>query len=85
MQARKKISELTSNQYYSGLNRRFDKRAKLLVGFGFKYVQLAPQIAAFVRPCPYLYNRQQIILAANVSHEHNVAFLMNLREYLRRS
>ena len=28
---------MTSNQYYGGLNRRFDKRAWLLRRFGLKY------------------------------------------------
>lgn len=28
---------VTSNQYYGGINRRFDKRCRLLLSFGFKY------------------------------------------------
>jgi hypothetical protein len=31
-----KISSLTSNQYYGGLNNRYDKRAKKLMKIGFK-------------------------------------------------
>lgn len=30
-----KLSKLTSNQYYGGLNRRFDKRVAMLHKFGF--------------------------------------------------
>jgi len=32
---RKSKSELTSNQYYAGLNRRFDKRMRLLAFMGY--------------------------------------------------
>ncbi len=31
------MKDLPSNQFYSGLNRRFERRAKLLRRFGFKY------------------------------------------------
>ena len=31
---------MTSNQYYGGLNRRFDNRAKLLRRLGFSYAQI---------------------------------------------
>lgn len=34
-------SELTSNQYYGGLNRRFEKRAKVLRRLGWEYFPVA--------------------------------------------
>jgi hypothetical protein len=35
--ATKNMSELTSNQFYGGINRRHDKRARLLTRLGFKF------------------------------------------------
>lgn len=34
---RKSIKELTSNQYYKGLNNRFDNRVKKLKSLGFSF------------------------------------------------
>ena len=34
---RKSINDLTSNQYYKGLNNRFDNRVKKLLKLGFSY------------------------------------------------
>lgn len=38
---RKQLSELTSNQYWGGLNRRFDNRVRLLHRLGIHYNQRA--------------------------------------------
>lgn len=49
------IDDLTSQQYYRGLNKRFDRRAKLLSKLGYKYKRLNDQLvdgyntAVFVR------------------------------------
>lgn len=32
------INQLTSNQYYRGVNRRYDKRVKRLLSIGFRFV-----------------------------------------------
>ena len=38
MNTRKSISELTSNQYWRGMNRRFDKRVRLLAKLGVRNI-----------------------------------------------
>lgn len=37
-----KIMQLSSHEYYHGLNRRFDKRVERLQHLGFKYDKQAP-------------------------------------------
>lgn len=43
------LANLTSNQYYRGLNRRFDKRAKRLRQLGFMYRDSGMGFAVFSR------------------------------------
>ena len=46
------IAHLTSNEYWGGLNRRFDRRAKLLRRLGFKY-ETTEYGGVFVRAKPW--------------------------------
>ncbi len=66
---------LTSNQYYGGLNRRFEKRAKLLKSLGYKYV-VHPElkIALFIKHHQFVH-RQKVIPAGSVMHASNRAFI----------
>lgn len=55
---------LTSNQHYGGLNRRFDKRARLLKRFGWTYECVLPyRVGVFVRS---RYHKTQAIAASGV-------------------
>lgn len=60
--------QLTSNQHYRGLNRRFDRRAALLSRFGFKYRQVAQGLAAFTR---VRFGREMNIAAPVLMHADN--------------
>ena len=44
----KSLFDLTSNQYFGGLNRRFDKRCRLLVRLGYRCFR-----GGWFRPCRY--------------------------------
>ena len=74
-------ASLTSNQYYGGLNRRFDRRAALLIRLRFKYVA-GEHGAAFVRP--RLCRPANSIPAALLSHIDNRAWFDLLAGILRR-
>jgi hypothetical protein len=58
------MKQITSNQRYGGMNRRFDRRAAQLVKFGFHYTQIADGVAAFTRRA--FWSKQQSVLAAVV-------------------
>ena len=75
---RKSIGELTSNQYYGGLNRRFDKRIRLIRKFGFVGVPRQPFYARRV------FGTDQTIHCSVLLHSHNRVFHDKLRELLRR-
>jgi hypothetical protein len=72
------MTDLTSNQYYGGLNRRFDKRAALLRRFGFAY-EVVGQVAIFsrTRRC-----RRSEVPAALLSHADKRAWREALRSIL---
>lgn len=57
---------ITSNQFYSGLNRRFDRRCRLLVQCGFRSRIVCEGVAVFTRRHPFRYNHEQNIAASEV-------------------
>ena len=72
------ISQLTSNQYYGGLNRRFDKRCRRLKQMGFKYVRT--EFGAIFQKIWYgskTYN----IPADLVMNAHNRVFIDEIKRY----
>jgi tryptophanase len=84
-----KLQSLTSNQYYGGLNKRFDKRAALLRRFGFSYQRPAHacrpgesvSVGVFVRA-----GRRRdwdAIPAATLLHADNRAWRDTLKDYLK--
>jgi hypothetical protein len=67
------MNNVTSNAFYGGLNRRFEKRAALLRRFGFTYARVeVPERGPFKGSCVGLFvrsrHRQQVITAAEVMH-----------------
>ena len=58
---------MTSNQYYAGLNRRFEKRAARLMSVGFEYSS-ADCIGRFSRR---VYGRDMVVTAASAMHATN--------------
>ena len=82
----KNLFHLTSNQYYGGLNRRFDRRAKQLRRFGFKYVRVEEfAIAIFVkgRPdCAYAKKKNRLT-ACFVMNADNRAYAEALQRACR--
>lgn len=80
------IGQLTSNQYYGGLNRRFDKRIRLLHRFGFRYRidKIGTEtFGVLYRKNPFNPHREQCILASELLHSHNRVFRDELRAVLR--
>jgi hypothetical protein len=75
------MRNLTSNQHYGGLNKRFERRAALLRRFGFQYRILAPGVATFYRR-PY--HREYNVPAAAVLHADNRSWLDILDTLLKR-
>jgi len=76
----RKPRHLTTNQFYGGLNRRFEQRASLLRRMGFKYIAVADGVAAFTRS---LYFRNHCIAAATVMHADRRSWLDVLASNLR--
>jgi len=76
---------MTNNQYYGGLNRRFEKRARLLRKLGWVYTicELYP-VGLFTRRswCP---NKQRAIPAAVLHYADNRAWHDVLATELRRA
>jgi hypothetical protein len=58
-------TQLTSNQFYAGINRRFDRRAALLRKSGFSYRAVCPGVAVFTR---VRYGKETNVAAATVLH-----------------
>lgn len=77
--------QITSNQYYGALNRRFEARAKLLKRFGFKYERLESHaIAIFTRPSTRHTGRPPVTIpAAVVMHAPRRSWLDTLDHELR--
>ena len=69
-----KMSELTSQQYYGGLNKRFDKRCALLVRAGFRW---DGEIPGFRHP-RFCY-RNTLITTTFIMHSSKRAWLDSLR------
>ena len=44
------LLSLTSNQYWGGINKRFERRARFLRRAGFRQVNLCGGVSGFVRP-----------------------------------
>jgi hypothetical protein len=70
---------LSSNQFYGGLNRRFDSRARRLASLGYRYT-CSPFGAVFVRGSLW---RLESIPAGLVMHADNRAFIDALRSPMR--
>lgn len=68
-------AEISSNQWYGGLNRRFDRRARLLRRLGYRYAA-SPFGAVFVRGRG---SRLESILAVVVMSAHNRDFVDSVR------
>jgi hypothetical protein len=62
---------LTSNQYYGGLNRRFDRRARLLTRLGFVSNLVETDLRVFTRT---RHARKVNIPAAVLTHADNRAW-----------
>lgn len=78
------VSALTGNQYYGGLNRRFERRATLLRRLGFKYQHIdGLPMACFVRPEPCR-RIPRCIPASTLHHADNRAWIDTLRGALGR-
>ncbi len=77
----KTVNKITSNQYYAGLNRRFDKRAKLLIRFGF--LANYNEYGGFYEK-PSHYNLHKKIMVSNylIMHADKRAWLDFLRSVL---
>lgn len=73
--------EITSNQLYGALNKRFDKRVKVLVGFGFKQHRTESGLV-FQRHGLGLVHR---ICAGTMLHACNRTWRDELARILRRS
>jgi hypothetical protein len=75
------LNNLTSNQYYGGLNRRFERRAALLRRLGFTYQRIEGMpVAVFGRG--YL-GKSQAIPAAVLHHADNRAWFEELARTLK--
>lgn len=82
-----RMNNITSNQRYGGLNRRFEKRAALLRRFGFVYIvanigeeKNAATFGVFTRT-PFW--RSQAITAAEVMHADRQVWIDELSRFLR--
>ena len=72
---------LTNNQYYGGLNRRFDKRARRLLARGFRYQQVeGMNMAVFARRRSS--RKLAAIPAAVLHHADNRRWIETLRTSL---
>lgn len=79
------VYNLTSNQYYGGMNRRFDKRTARLSKLGFKYV--ANDFGAFfVKEVPFWVNKgKPIVISVAAIHGYdNRMWFETLRSKLPR-
>lgn len=70
---------LSSNQFYGGLNRRFDRRARRLRSLGYQYTQ-TPFGAVFIRS---RFGRLDSIPAGVVMNADNRAFVDSIRSPMR--
>jgi hypothetical protein len=75
---------ITSNQHYGALNKRFDRRAILLRKLGWKYTELVPGVAGFVRSDWIRIGRTQAIPASLVQCADNRTWWDELSHQLRR-
>lgn len=69
------LNTLTSNEYYGGLNRRFERRAKLLKRLGFRY-EKTEYGAVFSRKRSY--RNDGCIPAATLHHADRRAWIDTL-------
>lgn len=77
----KTTRELTSNEYYRGLRKRFERRAKRLRRLGFKYHSIAEGVGGFTRT---RFGKTANIPAAVLHHADNRAWYDILRHnYVR--
>ena len=72
------ISQLTSHQYYRGLNRRFDKRSKRLHQMGFRCV--VTEFGAFFQKVWYG-NKTYNIPTSLVMNAHQRVFIDKIKSY----
>lgn len=70
---------LTSNQYWGGLNRRYDKRATLLRSLGFEYVDSGHGFAMYSRRRG---SRTVALPTAFLFHADKRAWFVKLRNIL---
>ncbi len=78
-----KISDLNSNQYYYGLNRRFEKRWKLLMQLGF--MPISNELGSFLfRVRKENPHKSDCVCCSELSHWHNRVWIDNLTRILRR-
>jgi hypothetical protein len=68
-------AKISSNQWFGALNRRFDRRARLLRRLGYKYTR-SPLGAVFVRGSGF---RLESISASVVGSAHNRDFVEAVR------
>jgi hypothetical protein len=72
------------NDHYGMLNTRFDDRAGVLLGMGFKYVRCPENdTASFVRPAPYHPGRKDTVQTAFVMHADDLCWADRIDELAR--
>lgn len=80
------LNDLTSNQFYGGMNRRFDKRAKRLrkLGFNYEIHQLDEHDKRATKGvfCRRRYGRMRMIFASELMTSCNRLWIKNLQEHL---
>jgi hypothetical protein len=73
---RKTIHQLTSNQYWGGINRRFDRRLKRLVKLGYKLTQ-TPFFPMLVKETPS--GRLRAVSVSVVVHAAQPGYIQHLQ------
>lgn len=77
---------LTSNEYYGGLNRRFERRAKRLRTLGYEYERIDDlNLAVFAKRCRWNSRRNRAIPATAVARMSNEEYRELLAETLTRT
>lgn len=80
----KGMKQITSNQRYGALNRRFNARARTLCTRGYRYLVLATS-DAYKAPTTAVFVRASIAISASeVMHADRVAWVDTLARALRR-
>lgn len=77
------MQNLTSNQFYGGMNRRWENRRRLLEKFGFQYVRTEFDTVVFARKVPHR-TKWETLPTEFVMHANNRSWLDKLSYTLKR-